>query len=61
MKSVSFSERVGTYLDAAYPFLVVETHEENRVLELIRGVATKRDEYLYGEWDLVTGLVVYVG
>ena len=38
----SFTTRLNDYLDAAYPILVVETHEEMRVVTDIRQVVANR-------------------
>lgn len=67
----SFTTRLNDYLDAAYPILVVETHEEMRVVTDIRQVvanrtwfdekesnrAKQRKPVDYVEWDAISGLV----
>lgn len=67
----SFTTRLNDYLAAAYPILVVETHEEMRIVEEIRQVVANRTwvdsketnrkkavkHVDYVEWDALGGLV----
>lgn len=67
----SFTTRLNDYLAAAYPILVVETHEEMRIVEEIRQVVANRTwvdpketnrkkavkQVDYVEWDAIGGLV----
>jgi hypothetical protein len=50
---MSFQSRIKNYKAAAYPLLVIETHEEDRVLREIKEAWPKA----VIEWDCVTGLV----
>ncbi|RTL07799.1 AAA family ATPase [Candidatus Dependentiae bacterium] len=59
---VSFREKLGTYLNASYPLLWIQTHEENRVVTDIAGeflapsADSGRKVRTIFEWDSVRGM-----
>lgn len=65
----NFATKLEDYLNAAYPFLAIETHEEMRILQEIRNVVSKRTycpdpkkpkssaPVKYAEWDSINGVV----
>jgi SpoVK/Ycf46/Vps4 family AAA+-type ATPase len=71
MPKESFRTRLTNYLDAAYPVLAVESHEELRVISDIRAIARERkwkpdpekkpnktEAITYAEWDAVSTMEV---
>lgn len=72
MPEVKFSEfqwKLSDHIRAAFPFILVETHEEERVEREISAVVAHLNEspdqdknpYKYGIWNCVRGLSVKVG
>ncbi len=63
MSRESFHEKLGLYLNASYPLLWVQTHEETRVVNEIADaflaptIPGRRARIIY-EWDAVKGLTV---
>lgn len=51
---MNFADKLKNYLNACYPALVIQTHEENRVCEEIYGIL-KKNCTVY-EWDCLEGL-----